>query len=447
MHVTVISPGIYTYGAMLIAGIIKTNRIGVSLQKELKAGTKDTVFLSLYSTLHLLNPEIRSFIRRHRENGGVCYVGGPVSAYPEMILGELDCNAVVLGEGEKIVASLARDGITDKTTGIAFRSGESLVVRPASPPASIEHPLPFIPKDIGMQNVRGASAYIETHRGCSGACTFCQVPRFFGHSIRSREIPMIIEEVKAFKKAGARRLSISGGTGSLYKTRDGKVNTEAFVELLAALAGVMGRENVSSPDIRVDCINEEVLDAIRRYTIGWVFFGIESASDEILRQMGKGVKVEQVREAVARCRRHGLKVAGSFIVGYPTETSEDFEMSKDFIAEQVLDDVFISIAEPIPSTPLASLVLRTPRDTNPVFMPHTGEYRTLGLTEAEARCFDLTLHADMYKPGLHVTTDQVFNAYVKAVKQQGAEIREVTDLLSKYSGTCQAHTPATNRNK
>jgi len=444
MHVTVISPGIYTYGAMLIAGILRKNRCGVTLQKELKAGTKDIVFLSLYSTLHLLNPEIRSFVSRHRKGGGTCYVGGPVSAYPEIVLGELDCNAVVLGEGEETVVSLARDGITDQTPGIAFRSGESLVVRPTLPPQSIEHPLPFIPKEIGMQNVRGANAYIETHRGCSGACTFCQVPRFFGHTIRSREIPAIVEEVQAFKKAGATRLSVSGGTGSLYKTRGGEVNTGAFVELLAALAGVMGSHNVSSPDIRVDCINDEVLDAIRKYTIGWVFFGIESASDAVLHQMGKGVKVQQVQDAIARCRQHGLRVAGSFIVGYPTETPEDYEMSKTFIADQALDDVFISIAEPIPSTPLASLVLRTDRTVNPVFMPHTGEYRTLGFTEAEARCFDLTLHADMYKPGLHVTTDQVFTTYVTAVKQQGAEIRAVTDLLFKYSGVCPVHASGKN---
>ena len=433
MHVTVISPGIYTYGAMLIAGILHANRFGVSLQKELRAGSKDIVFLSLYSTLHLLNPEIRTFVSRHRKNGGTIYVGGPVSAYPDIVLGELDCNAIVLGEGEETVISLARNGITDQTTGIAFWSGESLIVRPAPPPASIEHPLPFIPKDIGTQNIRGASAYLETHRGCSGACTFCQVPRFFGHTIRSREIPAIVEEVNAFRKAGAQRISISGGTGSLYKTRGGTVNTEAFVELLAALAGVMGSHNVSSPDIRVDCINDEVLDAIRRYTIGWVFFGIESGSDEILRQMGKGVKVEQVKEAIVQCRQHDLKVAGSFIVGYPTETPQDYELSKDFIAEQALDDVFISIAEPIPSTPLALLVLKINRKENPVYTPHSGEYRSLGFTEAEARCFDLTLEADMYKPGLHVTTDQVFNAYVKAAKQQGAEIRDVTDLLFRYA--------------
>lgn len=432
MHFTVISPGIYTYGAMLIAGILIENGLSASLKKELLADAGETVFLSLYSTLHLLDPNVRSFVSSHRKNGGTCYIGGPVSAYPEIVLGELDCNAVVLGEGEQTVLSLARDGMCEATTGIAFRKDHAVIKRPVSPPASIEHPLPFIPSDIGTQSVRGANAYIETHRGCSGACTFCQVPRFFGHTIRSREIPAIIQEVKAFKKAGAQRLSISGGTGSLYKTRGGEVNTDAFVELLAALAEVMGSRNVSSPDIRVDCINDEILDAIRKYTIGWVFFGIESASDSILNQMGKGVKIQQTKEAISHCRQHGLHVAGSFIVGYPTETMEDYKLTKDFIAEQALDDVFISIAEPIPSTPLASLVLRTDKAKNPVFYPHTGEYRTLGLTEAEARCFDLTLHADMYKPGLHVTTDQVFTTYLKAVKQQGAEIRQVTDLLFRY---------------
>ena len=67
-------------------------------------------------------------------------------------------------------------------------------------------------------------------------------------------------------------------------------------------------------------------------------------------------------------------------------------------------------------------------------MPHTGEYRTPGLTEAEARCFDLTLHADMFKPAFHVTANRVFDAYLKAIKIQGSEIKAVTDLLFKYYG-------------
>jgi B12-binding domain/radical SAM domain protein len=435
MAVVVISPRMYTYGAMLIAGILKDQDIPVTLRKDLAAGNGDTVLLSLFSTLHLLNPEIKAFVKNHKRAGGMCYAGGPVSAYPDIVLGELAIDAVVLGEGEETVVELVRDGVSPELPGIATRSGDgSVTIRKRPPSESIEHPLPLIPDDIALQDIRGANVYIETHRGCRGACTFCQVPRFFGHAIRSREIPAIIEEVKAFREAGARRISVSGGTGSLYKVKGDELNTGAFVELLASLAEVMGSRNVSSPDIRVDCINDEILDAIRKYTIGWVFFGIESASDAILNQMGKGVTIRQAEDAIERCRQHGLKVAGSFIVGYPTETPEDYERSKDFIADQQLDDVFISIAEPIPSTPLASLVLRTEREKNPVFAPHTGEYRTLGLTEAEARCFDLSLHADLFKPALHVTTTQVFETYLAEIKKQGSEIRAVTELLFEYHG-------------
>ncbi|MFA5331208.1 MAG: methyl-coenzyme M reductase glutamine C-methyltransferase [Methanoregula sp.] len=432
MQYTVISPGIYTYGAMLIAGTIRNAGKKVDLKKDLTAARGDTVFLSLYSTLHLLNPQIREFIEDLHKAGGKCYIGGPVSAYPEMVLGELRPDAVILGEGEVTVRHIVAGAKIQDIEGVAYRSGSTIVIRKRDPSESIEHPVPFIPRDIGSQSIRGANAYLESHRGCSGACTFCQVPRFFGHAIRSREIPAIKNEALAFKNAGAQRIALSGGTGSLFQAKDGALNPTAFIELLAALADVMGKNNVSCPDIRVDCITDEILDAISRYTIGWVFFGIESGSDAILRKMGKGVTIAQVCDAIRRCREHGLRVAGSFIVGYPTETQQDYENTKDFIAEQQLDDIFISIAEPIPSTPLAALVLKIPRSDNPVFVPTTGEYKPFGLTEAEARCFDLMLHADLCKPVLHITTDAIYDAYLAEAKKQGAEIRAVTELLFRY---------------
>ena len=139
----------------------------------------------------------------------------------------------------------------------------------------------------------------------------------------------------------ARSTASSGGTGSLYCCGpDGAVNDEAFVALLEGMAEIMGPKNISSPDIRVDCISDTVLDAIRDYTIGWVFFGLESGSNRILRLMGKGVTADDAGRGVEACREHGLKVAGSFIVGYPTETEEEYEATKDFITMNGLDDVF-----------------------------------------------------------------------------------------------------------
>jgi len=51
----------------------------------------------------------------------------------------------------------------------------------------------------------------------------------------------------------------------------------------------------------------------------------------------------------------------------------------------------------------------------------------------------------MFKPALHVTTDQVFDAYLKTIKIQGSEIKAVTDLLFKYYGPSTTHRKHTIR--
>jgi len=433
MQVAVISPGIYTYGAMLIGGVARDAGHNVKLRKTLKARPKETVLLSLFSTHQLLDPEIQTFVQERRQTGNAVYVGGPVSAVPDIVLGELDVDAVCIGEGETILPLLLKKGPCNAVPGIAYRNTDGTITRTAPAPLpSVHHPPPVIPPEIATQDVRGANAYIETHRGCAGACTFCQVPRFFGRDVRSREIPEILKEVREFKKHGAKRLSISGGTGSYFQYHDGHFNEDAFAELLKGMAKIMGPKNISSPDIRVDAISDTILDAIHDYTIGWVFFGLESGSDDMLRTMGKGATVADADRAIEACRDHGLNVAGSFIVGYPNETEADYEATKERIASWGLDDVFISIAEPIPGTPLATLSLKTPVDENPVFTPHTGEYHALHLSEAEARSFDLQLHADMFKPNLHVVSDQLFSAYLAGVREDGAKVRTVTELLKKY---------------
>jgi radical SAM superfamily enzyme YgiQ (UPF0313 family) len=119
-------------------------------------------------------------------------------------------------------------------------------------------------------------------------------------------------------------------------------------------------------------------------------------------------------------------------VGYPPETEDDYDLTKEFIAGHPLDDIFVSVAEPIPSTPLASLTIRTPKEKNPLYISHTGEYRPLGLTEAEARFFDLTLHAAMSRTRPFIVAGQSYDAYLGEARKQGREIRAVTELLYKY---------------
>jgi len=433
MKITIVSPELYTYGSMVIGGILQDAGFNVTLTKntDVSADT-DIILLSLYSTLHLLDSGIRDFAE---QSSKPIYVGGPISAYPDIILGELDVDGVIVGEGEESTVELLESGVSEDISGIAFRN-DGKIIRTEPKPAKLERPMPLIPDDISDQSIRGANVYIETHRGCIGACGFCQVPKFFGRNIRSREIADIIAEIKEFKRCGVQRIAISGGTSSLYQydSHEKSVNVSAFVELLQAIAEVMGGRNVSVPDIRVDYVNEEVLHAIHDFTMGWVYYGIESGSDKMLKEMRKGVDTENNIYAIKLAQQCGVKVAGSFIVGYPGETAEDYQLTKDLIEDTFLDDVFISIAEPIPETHLADLVLKTDDSDNPTFAEHTGEYKSLKLAESEARCFDLALHAQMCKSMPSLLTDQLYQACLDDSRQQGSDVRAVTRLLQKYRG-------------
>ncbi|HIE31941.1 MAG TPA: B12-binding domain-containing radical SAM protein, partial [Methanosarcinales archaeon] len=109
MKITIISPEIYTYGSMVIGGVLRDAGFDVKLTRRLNADT-DTILLSLYSTLHLLDDRIRDFVS---QSDKTIYVGGPVSAYPEIVLGELDVDAVIIGEGEESTVELLNSGISE----------------------------------------------------------------------------------------------------------------------------------------------------------------------------------------------------------------------------------------------------------------------------------------------------------------------------------------------
>jgi len=425
MKIDIVSPGTYTYGSLVLGGLLKEKGHDVKITRKLESQGELTL-LSLFSTLQLLDPKIKEFVAA-REN---VFVGGPVGLCPEMVLGELDAQAVVIGEGEDIVTKLVESG-PKGLPGVAYRQNGRIEKSPSQPVKSLDHALPLIPDDLCQQNVRGANVYIETHRGCLGSCSFCQVPRFFGRDIRSRSIDNIVAEVKEMKRRGVSRVAISGGTGSLFGYRN-KVNRDAFVQMLRSLSEILGKRNLSVPDMRVDLVDETILKAVCDYTIGWVFFGLESGSDAMLKSMRKGVTVEDNRQAIKLARSLGVKIGGSFIVGYPGESREDFEQTMHFAEEAMLDDVFVSIAEPIPGTPLASQILQMDQEVLPLYQEHKGEYKALKFSEAEARCFELMLHGDSCKPIPRATSNQQYDAYLSEAKSQGRDIRRVMTLLQKY---------------
>lgn len=439
--IAIISPEVFSYGAMLIGGVLKKGGYQVNLFNNFRPQNvvdTDIIGLSLTSVLHLLNArELVSELKAGRKP--LIIVGGPISQISELvfrILPEID--VVVIGEGEEtapeLVEALKMNRNLGEVNGISLKHDNEMVKTSRRKPASLDgRALPEIPPDIGRQNIRGANVYIETHRGCLGNCGFCQVPCLFGREVRSRPINDIVVEAKAFTKAGARKIALFGGTSNQFGCRGSRLKDEPFITMLREVSRITGPQNLSVPDFRVDMVNEAVLKAIRKYTIGFVIFGIESGSNEILAKMRKGITVDKIMEGVKRAREARLEVAGSFIVGYPGETDEDYAETKELVEELMLDDYSISIADPIPRTLLAEEAVQLPRGENPIFIKDSSKLGVLHkLTVAEARAFDLMLTASIVRSRPLPITNELYNTFLREAKKQGEEIRLVTNILKEF---------------
>ena len=437
LKITVLTPEFYSYGALLIAGMLEKQGYPVKLQKGFgEVIDADIVFISLQSTIHLLKyqKEISSM-------DTFKIVGGPVTLTPQLILDCLLVDLVVVGEGENTIYNILKvfennslPCVSDfkDITGVAFKEGNQTVITGKGSADSLERPLPLVPSDISSENIRGANVYMETHRGCPGNCGFCGVPCLFGREVRSRPLEDILNEVKYLLSKGVRKIAISGGTGSLYGSSKFKnVDEEAFVELLREISNLTGPKNLTIPDIRVDLISDQILEAIHQYSNGWVFFGIESGSDRVLRHMKKGVTVDQVREAVAMARQHGVKTAGSFIVAYPGEEEKDFQDTMDLADELMLDDYFVSIAEPIPGTDLGDEVSQLSLEDNILFQDSL-KYKRHGLSIAEERALDLMVESYIFRSFPVPMSQNLLKNLLNEVKSQGDHIKNVTHLIKKY---------------
>jgi radical SAM superfamily enzyme YgiQ (UPF0313 family) len=87
-----------------------------------------------------------------------------------------------------------------------------------------------------------------------------------------------------------------------------------------------------------------------------VWMGAESGSQRVLDAMDKGIRVEQICEARANLRRHGIRACFFLQFGYPGETWEDIEKTIQVVRQTRPDDIGVSVSYPLPGTKFYDLV-------------------------------------------------------------------------------------------
>jgi len=284
-------------------------------------------------------------------------VGGPYpSGEPEAFVDRFDL--VAIGEGEETIVQIMEhlaDGSFDQVPGLAFRrDGEVVRTTPRTRSKDMTQlPLPYrrdLPNQQYIEYWRrhwgDATTPLMSTRGCPFRCEFCHKP-VFGDLFRARPGGTVIEEMREIAELGYDHVWMSDDLFTLNYRR-----TMELCQEIEAAHLPLTWECLS----RVTQVDYELFAQMKRAGCKRIFFGIESGDEGVLKQMQKGIKPEQAREAVEACVRAGIKAAGFFMVGYLGETPESLMKTIRFSSHLPLDYVSYTIAYPLPGTKFYSRV-------------------------------------------------------------------------------------------
>ncbi len=188
---------------------------------------------------------------------------------------------------------------------------------------------------IGAKRESNLKAFVSISRGCDKYCTYCVVPYTRGPEV-SRTPESIVEECRHLAEQGYKEVTLLGQNVNSY----GKDHPEwncLFHDLLYKLDGIPGLERVRFMTSHPVDITKELMEAIRdlKSACEFVHFPLQAGSNRILKKMHRIYTLEQYLEKVQMLREIVPNVAlgTDIIVGFPTETEEEFQQTYEMLKQ------------------------------------------------------------------------------------------------------------------
>jgi len=198
------------------------------------------------------------------------------------------------------------------------------------------------------------SHLVTIHKGCDYRCTYCIVPETRGPQ-REKSPGVIVEEIERIVAAGGREVTLLGQNVTAYRAPD-----LDFAGLLRLLAGIDGLERIRFLTGHPRDMDRALLETIAAEpkVCPWLHVPAQSGSDRVLRRMKRLYTAGQYLEMVRTARELIPEVtfSGDFIVGFPGEGEDDFQLTLELVREVRYDQIFSFKYSPRPGTPAARLV-------------------------------------------------------------------------------------------
>ena len=215
--------------------------------------------------------------------------------------------------------------------------------------------------ELGRSSQGAVCAYVTVMKGCDERCTFCVVPYTRGPE-RYREADSILHEIRVLAGQGVREITLLGQTvNSWYDPRFGKdARPSEFAGLLRRIAEEVPellRLRYTSPHPRH--LTPELIRAHAELPLlaKHVHLPFQSGSNRILRRMSRRYTREEYLARIAALKEAcpGLTLSADIIVGFPSESEEDFQQTLDLVEEAGFAAAFAFKYSPRPHTPALKL--------------------------------------------------------------------------------------------
>lgn len=279
---------------------------------------------------------LENVIRMCKNQNKFIAAGGPYpTACYDKIKG-VDC--FVLGEGE-ITIPMFIDDLEKGTLKKIYISNER--------PDIEKSPMPR----LDIINIEAYSVMaLQVARGCPFNCEFCDIAAIYGHKIRTKSPEQVISEMNQIYNTGFR--------GGLFITDDNFIGivSKAKVLLKEIIKWQIEREHpfIFYTQLSINLADdEELMDLLVAAGFSIVFIGIESTSEDSLKECNKVQNQNKnILESIWKINSKGIEVAGGFVVGFDNDPEDIFQRELDFIRESGIPHATLSMLTALPNTPL-----------------------------------------------------------------------------------------------
>ncbi|WP_069648896.1 B12-binding domain-containing radical SAM protein [Caloranaerobacter ferrireducens] len=255
---------------------------------------------------------------------------------------------VVRNEGEFVMKELCdyyikKQGKLENIKGICYKRGGKIIKNNRREFIKDLDSLPFPDRSLYQLEKYPIPGTISTSRGCPGRCIFCAATALSGGKYRIRSVENIIDEIKYLKELGISYVQIVDDTFT------------ADVDRLYKFLEILDKENLGITwgcESRVDIMNKELLNFMKKCGCISIQFGVEAGSQEMLDCLKKNITIEQIRNVFLWAREIDIKTGTCLMIGQPYDTLESIQKTIEFATEiqSYGARVVLSVTTPFPGT-------------------------------------------------------------------------------------------------